>query len=91
MRPIFWVILAAAIPVLGYGVMHGLALILPMDDGSTGTHLLLTAAIIFLGLAVPYWMLKAGLISAHKRNPKERELQLKDFPKDRGQMLREQR
>ena len=90
MRAVFWVIVTMLIPVVGYGIMHALVYVLPMGEHTGGAHLALTVLIIFLGLAVPYWMLKAGLFKAHLGNPKEKELQLKDFPKDRVQIAREQ-
>lgn len=76
------VALVILIPAAGYGIMHLLAYAVPLDQDSTGMHLLVTLAIIALGLMVPYWMLKAGFFRAHLRNRDEDELHLRDLPKD---------
>ncbi len=85
-RYLWWIVFAAAIPAVGYGVMHLLVYVLPMAETSTGSHVVYTIILIGLGLAVPYWMLKAGIHAAHKHNPQERELHLSDVPKDKDQL-----
>ena len=90
MRAVFWTLLAIAIPFVGYGIMHGLAYLLPMGENTDGSYWVFTLLIIFLGLLVPYLMLKAGLLKAHTANKQEKELRLRDFPKDRAQISREQ-
>jgi magnesium-transporting ATPase (P-type) len=77
----FWLLLFIAIPVVGYAIMHGMVYVFPMQEDSTLRHLMITVAIIALGLAVPYWMLKAGLFAARKRNVNEDNVTLEDLPK----------
>ena len=83
----FWfVVIAAAIPFVGYGIMHGLTYLFPMSEDTPYTHLFYTVILIALGLLIPYWMLKTGIHAAHLRDPGEKELQLKDIPKDKDQL-----
>lgn len=77
------------LPVLGYFAMRLLPEMFSMGEGSTGSHLLVTVLIIAIGLAVPYWMLKAFIHQAHEYDPAETEFDLKDIPKDKQDLARD--
>lgn len=57
----------------------------PLVDNEVG-HTIYYAALITLGLAVPYFSLKMGMHYARLANPHEKELKLKDIPKDHEQI-----
>ncbi len=79
------IILIIAIPVLGFSIMYGLAYLLPIASDLL-PQLLFTVLLIGLGLAVPYWFLKLGAHEAHRNNPEEKELTLKEIPKDKDDL-----
>ena len=68
--------------VVGYAVMHWLVLASPTGANNIFIAIGLMLAIIAIGLVVPYLMLKSGFHAAHLQNPQEKELELKDLPKD---------
>lgn len=70
------------IAVVGYAIMHLTVYVLPMSEDSVFIDLAFTLFIIALGLVVPYWMLKFSIHQVHLRHPEEREIELKDLPKD---------
>ncbi len=74
--------LVILIPVVGYGIMQMLVYLFPMSEQSYVSHFMMTLAIIALGLVVPYWMLKGSFHVAHLNNSDERELHLRDLPKN---------
>lgn len=85
-----FILLAIALPVVGYGIMHLLVYLFPLSTGSIWAYTLFTLVIIALGLAIPLWMLKAGLLAAHERDSREKEFHMRDIPKDKKQLEREQ-
>jgi hypothetical protein len=85
-KPLLFLLLGLFIPVAGYSLMHSMFYVLPMSEDSTGMHLFLTLFIIALGLCVPYWMLMAMAHKAHLSDPREREMHLKDIPKDEQEL-----
>jgi hypothetical protein len=81
-----FIVLAILTPVIGYAMMHGAAHLIPMSSDGTASQILLAVLIIGIAITVPYLMLKASFFSAHAQNPrKEKELNLKDIPKDKEQ------
>lgn len=72
------------ITILGFGLMYAPAVLLPLSDSNLN-YFMFSVLIIALGLAVPYWILKLGMHSAHRHNAQERELSLKDIPDDQDQ------
>lgn len=73
------------LPVVGYGIMHMLVYVLPMSGPAVWADFLFTLLLIALGLSIPYWMLKIGFHYAHTQNSDEKELNIKDIPKDKDQ------
>lgn len=82
----FFLILALCIPVAGYALMHVLVFVLPVSDGNIWVHVLYFALTMFLGLAIPYVMMKSAMHRAHLRDPSEGELELKNIGKDKDQL-----
>lgn len=87
---LLWLALIPILAVAGYAVMHGLIYALPVSENNTTVNILFTCFIIAMGLAIPYFMLKIGMHEAHLQNPDEKELRLRDIPKDKQQISREQ-
>ncbi len=84
---VFFVLLAILIPVAGYAAMHLAIYFLGLNQqSSAAAYVFYTVFIIALGLALPYWMLKAGRHAAHLRNRQEGELHLSDIPKDKDEL-----
>jgi len=78
-----------AIPVIGYGIMHGLAFVIPLSEGQEGESIgpiFYNMILIILGLLIPYVMLKLLFKAAHMRNPQEKEFHIEDLPKDKEQL-----
>ncbi|NBO17822.1 MAG: hypothetical protein EBV03_01080 [Proteobacteria bacterium] len=73
---------------MGYAIAHGLTIVLPPSQHGGIYYGLLTVFFSVLLLAVPYWMLKLGSRARHDANHRERELTLKDIPKDKDQLNR---
>lgn len=71
-----------AIILGGYALMWGVSYLLPIVEKTTALYFFIAAAIIALGLSIPYWVLKDFFFAAHEKNPDERTLNLKDIPKD---------
>jgi len=82
LSPFGMLILILLIPVLGYGAMHAIVYLFPMTEESDARHFIITFFIIALGLAVPYWLLKAGFHKGHLENPSQDELHIGDLPKN---------
>ena len=80
--------LLVLLPIIGATVMYALIFAFNKAPDSTLAAGVYSVIIIFLGLAVPYWMLKAFSVAAHEWNPREKELHLVDLPKDKEQMDR---
>ena len=80
------VLIVIALPVVGYAVAHGLTFVFPPSQYGSLYYGFLTVFFAVILLAVPYWMLKLGSRARHDANPKERELTLKDIPKDKDQL-----
>lgn len=74
-----------ALPVIGFTGMYMFVYILPLSDNVL-IQIFYTLVLIALGLAIPYWILKLGIHEAHLANPEEKELELKDVPKDKQQL-----
>lgn len=87
-KPLIFLLLALFIPVIGYGIMHGLVYVLPVSENNTGAQLLFTILIIALGLAIPYWMLKSGVHKARLHDRREKEVKLENIPKDTKELSR---
>jgi hypothetical protein len=79
--------LIVLIPVIGYGIMHLSVYLLPVSGESLWGDLAFTLLLIFLGLAIPYWMLKLAFHRAHMRNPEEKDMHLSDLPKDKDDLV----
>jgi uncharacterized membrane protein YqjE len=73
------------IAFIGYAVMHLLVYVLPLSQNTTGMNAVFTVIIIALGLSVPYWMLKFGIHQARMHDPREKEMTLKDLPKNQDE------
>lgn len=67
----------------GYGFMYMLSFAFP--DSSAG-QLFTMALFAVIVLAVPYWVIKLMTKDAHLRNPREKEMHLRDIPKDKDQL-----
>lgn len=81
-----WLVIGVLlVPVVGYGIMHLLVYILPVDQSDNLVRLLFTIAIIALGLSIPYMMLKMGVHKAAMDDPQERDVALQDMPKDQDE------
>ena len=72
----------------GYTVMYLLTYTVPMGHTSGFNQALYAFVLIIIGLAVPYWILKLVLHEAHKRDSSEKEITLKDIPKDKEELAR---
>ncbi|MBI3630743.1 MAG: hypothetical protein HY221_00160 [Candidatus Sungbacteria bacterium] len=83
---ILLVLLIVALPVGGYGFMHGLVYVLPLSTNGTGVQVVFTLLIIVFGLLIPYWMLKAGIHVVCLSDPLEEEVKLKDIPKEMDEL-----
>ena len=81
----FWVI-AVFMAVGSYLIMKFSVVYLPVSQGNIGVELFVTLLIFFLGLGVPYWIMKLGAHAAHEGNPAEKEIELKNFGKDQDQL-----
>ena len=57
-----------------------------MTEQTTGRHLFYTIILIAVGLLTPYLMLKLALHVAHLKNRNEKELHLKDLPRDKDDL-----
>ncbi len=77
-------LLVAALPVAAYFITHSWTFF--DEPESLGAQLAITITMIAILLAVPYWMLKLGSRAEREVDPKERELKLKDIPKDLDQL-----
>ncbi len=84
----FYLALAAGVALAGSALMYGAVFTVPMQGNVIGP-LAVTLFIIFAGLTVPYWVLKLSVHAAHERDPREKEVRLKDIPKDKDDMDRE--
>lgn len=82
------VISVIALPVLGYALAHGFTLAVPPSEHGGWYFGLLTLFFALLLMAVPFWMLKLGSRARHDVNSHEREMELKDIPKDKDQLNR---
>ncbi|MBI1275542.1 hypothetical protein GC177_06185 [bacterium] len=82
--PLF-IMLAIIIPVVAYLIMHGVVQVVPLSEDNFGLQLFLTLFVIGLGVTAPYLMLKTAFFSAHLKNSEEKELHLRDIPKDKRQ------
>lgn len=82
-RHIFYILLIPAIFIGGYALMHGLAYVLPLSEENEATQWFYPVFITLFALAIPFWMLKAGFHKAKMDNPQEKELHLKDLPKEK--------
>lgn len=80
--------LIAVILLVGTAAMYWLIYALPVSSGSVWAYVVYTVALIALGLAIPYWVLKLGMHSAHLNNTDEKEMNLSDIPKDKHDMAR---
>lgn len=78
-----------ALPILAYFIMRGATNLLPADDTVGAMGGLLMIGFIIIGLSVPYWMLKLLSKKEHMENNSEKELYLRDLPKDKNQILRD--
>lgn len=81
-----------ALPIIGYGIMHALVYIMPMQDGSTGeqyvgNQLFYALILTVFGLMVPWWMLKLAVRNAAVRDPEEGELELRNIGKDKEKVI----
>ncbi|MBN8532319.1 MAG: hypothetical protein J0L97_10750 [Alphaproteobacteria bacterium] len=75
-------LIIVGVPAAVFAGMYYLFLyMLPLMSSEVG-HTIYYAALIFLGLAVPYFSLKLGMHYAHLRNREQKKLKLKDIPKD---------
>ncbi len=74
------VLLIIAIIVLGAGAMRGSVLGLSLPPGNLANELFVVAIIFVLGLAVPYWVLKLGVHTAHLSDANEQEVEMKNIP-----------
>jgi hypothetical protein len=81
--------LTIAIPFLGALAMHLLIYLIPMSEKTTLQHALYSITLTLLGLAIPFWMLKALFSAAHTRNRHEKEFTLRDIPKDKDELAKE--
>lgn len=84
-RVILSVIGIAAVFVISYAIAHGLVLLYPPSEQNAGFHAILTLLLILILLAAPYFALKLMSHAAHLKNPEEKEIHLRDFPKDKKQ------
>lgn len=80
------IVLIVLIPVVGYGLMHGLTYAFPMSEDSFISHFFFTVILIALGLLTSYGILKALSSAVHTQNPREKEFHLKDIAKDKEQL-----
>lgn len=80
------IIFIPIVVVAGYFIMEALMRILPMES-LLGSSLILML-IILIGLAVPYWIIKAGFFAAHLNNRNEKNIHLDDLPKDADRIAR---
>jgi hypothetical protein len=86
-RFVFFLVLAAAVALAGSAVMYGAVFTAPLAENTKGvTPYLVTLFIIAVGLAAPYWVLKLSVHAAHERDPREKEVALKDIPKDKDEL-----
>jgi hypothetical protein len=76
----------AAILIVGYAIMYFAVYIVPLSGAGLANQLFYTVLLIALGLAVPYWVLKLVGYAAHKENPREKTVRLKDIAKDKDQL-----
>jgi hypothetical protein len=79
------VALVVLLPIVGSTIMYFSIYAVPMTDHPSYRYVVYTALVIALGLLVPYFMLKAFSIAAHQWDPREKELHMKDLPKDKDQ------
>ena len=85
-RFLAWLAVGAIAAAVGYFIMNLLAYVMPMDTGTTASHVLFTLVLITLGLGAPYLMVKAGFHALHTFDPREKEMHLSDIPKDKDDL-----
>lgn len=76
------------LPVVGYLIMRAIPESYNDDGTATGLHIITYLVLIAVGLTVPFLMLKSSMKSAKMGDSRERELHLKDIPKDKEQIAR---
>lgn len=85
------VLVIIALPILGYVLTYGMNLIMPMSEHGTGYHLALVIAIFAMGMLVPYFMIKLLSRAGHLVDPQEKEVRMRDIPKDKDDFERTMR
>lgn len=82
-------LLIAVVPLIGTGIMFALTHAFNLEAGSAVGATVYTLSLVFLGLAIPYVMLKTLFSAAHTQNPiDEKEIHLEDIPDDKDQLGR---
>lgn len=82
----YWLIAAiVALPLLAYSLTYAWV---PMDGQpeQLAVQVVLVLALVAVFLAFPYWMIKLATKAARERDPEEREVTLRDLPKDQEQL-----
>lgn len=87
-RILMLIIFIAFVAVIGWALMYSSVYLLPKSD-SMLNYFFITIMLFMLGLAVPYLMLKFSVHQAHLRNPKEKEVRMKDIPKHYDELKNE--
>ncbi len=82
----FLLLIGAAIALLILGIGLAYVFLLAPEPMSASHAFLWLLPVFSLLLIVPYWLLKMVMHAAHASNPEEKELELKDIPKDEEQL-----
>jgi hypothetical protein len=79
---IFYILIIASLPIAGYVIMRGLSYTFFTSTENAIWLAIFMVLIIVIGLVVPYLMLKLWFHAAHLRDKHEKDISLKDLPKD---------